>query len=297
VVDRIVFLGDQYHSTPSSTSRCSDSGSNSLTGSAPPGATSSRLSAITTPRRQNAHRRTRCRSIGIRSRSSTSPRYRQRRSVPAVLPRPNSVPWLPPRRSRMRHEVVCHATFNGARYENGFYAKEALDPDAVPQKRIISGHIHTPASSARSGIRAVRAGRPSRTRTSSEPFGSRMTPLAAWAFSIRPRAPGASGSYRHRGRRGPERSKNCSSAKVKLATASSSTSRAPGLVRAAQARPRRAAAQHPLQHVLHRPALREGPRERRRRGRVPEALRRLPDQARHLEGRAAKMVEERVHLA
>jgi hypothetical protein len=42
--------------------------------------------------------------------------------------------------------LVCHATFNGARYDNGFYAKEALEPDAVPQKRIISGHIHTPAS-------------------------------------------------------------------------------------------------------------------------------------------------------
>lgn len=42
--------------------------------------------------------------------------------------------------------VTCHATFNGARFENGFYAKEALDPELVPQKSIISGHIHTPAS-------------------------------------------------------------------------------------------------------------------------------------------------------
>lgn len=42
-------------------------------------------------------------------------------------------------------EVTCHATFNGAMFENGFYAKEALDPELIPQARVISGHIHTPA--------------------------------------------------------------------------------------------------------------------------------------------------------
>ncbi len=41
--------------------------------------------------------------------------------------------------------VVCHQTFFGSKYENGFYApqKDSIDPDAIPQKLIISGHIHT----------------------------------------------------------------------------------------------------------------------------------------------------------
>ena len=41
--------------------------------------------------------------------------------------------------------VVCHQTFQGAQYENGFYAKDALDSNLLPQEIIISGHIHTPA--------------------------------------------------------------------------------------------------------------------------------------------------------
>ncbi len=43
------------------------------------------------------------------------------------------------------HTVVCHQTFFGSKYENGFYApaKDSINPDDIPQKLIISGHIHT----------------------------------------------------------------------------------------------------------------------------------------------------------
>lgn len=40
--------------------------------------------------------------------------------------------------------LVCHQTFEGAKYENGIYAKDGVDPDLLPQKHVISGHIHTP---------------------------------------------------------------------------------------------------------------------------------------------------------
>lgn len=42
--------------------------------------------------------------------------------------------------------VVCHQTFEGSRYENGFYAKDGIDPNLIPQKHVISGHIHTTQS-------------------------------------------------------------------------------------------------------------------------------------------------------
>lgn len=40
--------------------------------------------------------------------------------------------------------LICHQTFNGSKYENGFYAEDGIDPDLLPQSLIISGHIHTP---------------------------------------------------------------------------------------------------------------------------------------------------------
>jgi DNA repair exonuclease SbcCD nuclease subunit len=41
--------------------------------------------------------------------------------------------------------LICHETFQGAQYDNGFYAKDGIDSDLVPNKVIISGHIHTRA--------------------------------------------------------------------------------------------------------------------------------------------------------
>lgn len=43
------------------------------------------------------------------------------------------------------HAVICHQTFNGAKYENGFYAKDGADPEALECSQVISGHIHTPS--------------------------------------------------------------------------------------------------------------------------------------------------------
>lgn len=39
--------------------------------------------------------------------------------------------------------LVCHQTFNGSVFENGFYAKDGIDPALIPQT-VISGHIHAP---------------------------------------------------------------------------------------------------------------------------------------------------------
>ncbi len=40
--------------------------------------------------------------------------------------------------------LVCHQTFDGSRYENGFFAGDGVEPNLIKQKGIISGHIHTP---------------------------------------------------------------------------------------------------------------------------------------------------------
>jgi len=41
------------------------------------------------------------------------------------------------------NRILTHQTFTGAQYDNGFYAKDAIDPELLPQKHVISGHIHT----------------------------------------------------------------------------------------------------------------------------------------------------------
>lgn len=38
--------------------------------------------------------------------------------------------------------LVCHQTFQGAQYENGFYAQDGLEQDKIVNPYIISGHIH-----------------------------------------------------------------------------------------------------------------------------------------------------------
>jgi DNA repair exonuclease SbcCD nuclease subunit len=40
--------------------------------------------------------------------------------------------------------LLCHQTFDGAKFHEGFYAKDAVDASLVPFKYIISGHVHTP---------------------------------------------------------------------------------------------------------------------------------------------------------
>jgi len=38
--------------------------------------------------------------------------------------------------------IFCHQEFNGAVYENGFYAPHGVDPQFNPKVKFISGHIH-----------------------------------------------------------------------------------------------------------------------------------------------------------
>jgi DNA repair exonuclease SbcCD nuclease subunit len=40
--------------------------------------------------------------------------------------------------------VFCHQDFSGAKYENGFFSKEGVEPSLLPFKQIVSGHIHAP---------------------------------------------------------------------------------------------------------------------------------------------------------
>lgn len=43
-----------------------------------------------------------------------------------------------------RTVLVCHQTFDGSKYENGFFAKDGVDLNLIPQQAVVSGHIHTP---------------------------------------------------------------------------------------------------------------------------------------------------------
>jgi len=40
--------------------------------------------------------------------------------------------------------LFCHQTFDGSRYDNGFYAPDGIDPKLLPPfNEVVSGHIHT----------------------------------------------------------------------------------------------------------------------------------------------------------
>jgi len=39
--------------------------------------------------------------------------------------------------------LFCHQTFDGAKFENGFYAPDGFDFSGIKYEKIISGHIHT----------------------------------------------------------------------------------------------------------------------------------------------------------
>jgi predicted phosphodiesterase len=42
--------------------------------------------------------------------------------------------------------VVCHQSFDGSQYDNGFYDPEGIDSTLIKQEQIISGHIHGEAT-------------------------------------------------------------------------------------------------------------------------------------------------------
>src|SRR5208282_3433609 len=61
------------------------------------------------------------------------------------------IPFIPDNREFVRicnqevpHDAIllCHQTFEGSQFENGFYAPEGVDQTLIPQKVVISGHIH-----------------------------------------------------------------------------------------------------------------------------------------------------------
>ncbi len=58
--------------------------------------------------------------------------------------RHNPAEFIADCRAQPTKTVVCHQTFQGARYENGFYAPDGIDPEAIPQELVLSGHIHDP---------------------------------------------------------------------------------------------------------------------------------------------------------
>lgn len=47
-----------------------------------------------------------------------------------------------------RKTIFCHQTFDGGKYENGFYAKDGIALEGLEEFWFISGHIHTPQSFA-----------------------------------------------------------------------------------------------------------------------------------------------------
>lgn len=40
-------------------------------------------------------------------------------------------------------KLICHQTFAGSTYDNGFYAPDGVDPAKVGVPQVVSGHIHT----------------------------------------------------------------------------------------------------------------------------------------------------------
>jgi hypothetical protein len=40
--------------------------------------------------------------------------------------------------------VVCHQTFAGSYFENGFLTPDGVEPNLLPQEQVISGHVHSP---------------------------------------------------------------------------------------------------------------------------------------------------------
>ena len=40
--------------------------------------------------------------------------------------------------------VICHQTFSGSVFENGWEAPDGIEPENLPQTQVISGHVHNP---------------------------------------------------------------------------------------------------------------------------------------------------------
>lgn len=75
--------------------------------------------------------------------------------------------------------LYCHQTFEGAQYENGFPAKDAVKIDDLTFKRVVSGHIHSPQEIVGASSSVVYVGAP-RWRTE---FDSRVKERWLWLFT------------------------------------------------------------------------------------------------------------------
>lgn len=56
--------------------------------------------------------------------------------------------------------LVCHQTFDGSRYENGFFAPDGIDAKRLNYDFIISGHIHSRQDIQKDGKRILYPGTP-----------------------------------------------------------------------------------------------------------------------------------------
>jgi Calcineurin-like phosphoesterase len=56
--------------------------------------------------------------------------------------------------------LVCHQTFDGSKYENGFFAPDGIDAKRINIPLIISGHIHTAQDIEKDGQRIIYCGTP-----------------------------------------------------------------------------------------------------------------------------------------
>lgn len=63
--------------------------------------------------------------------------------------------------------LFCHQTFDGSKYENGFYAPDGADPAMVGFSQVVSGHIHTKQEVTSPACRVLYIGSP-RWRTVSD---------------------------------------------------------------------------------------------------------------------------------
>jgi DNA repair exonuclease SbcCD nuclease subunit len=66
--------------------------------------------------------------------------------MPYYADREKFVQDAQPPKGEIARTLVCHQTFSGASYENGFKAEDGVDPALIPHSQIISGHIHAPQS-------------------------------------------------------------------------------------------------------------------------------------------------------
>jgi len=62
-----------------------------------------------------------------------------------------AAPWYPDPSSFLKaldgqqgKTLICHQTFDGSKYENGFFASDGVDPALVQFDNVIAGHIHAP---------------------------------------------------------------------------------------------------------------------------------------------------------